>query len=220
VTAQKLRQIMKNEYFKILVTIVAVIVIFFGFWFGSQIVLNTNYPALAVASGSMCTLPGPNCDGWSHPFARTLHLGDLIIIQGVNAKDIYAAPYNESGSSGDIIVFRRGDELIVHRAIAKHVDNDGNISFTTKGDGNSGPDPVTVSQEDIIGRVVMRIPWIGHIALLMHNSSGIYLIILLVVVLIIVEFVVPVFTGKEKEPEPTQDTEKHEPPNQPATEPM
>jgi signal peptidase I len=213
VTMQKLRRIVKNEYFKIIVTIVAVIVIFFGFWFGSQIVLNTNYPALAVASGSMCTVKGMRCTGWGsldHPFSRTLHQGDLIIIQGVDPKNIYAAPYNESGRSGDIIVFWRGGELIVHRAIEKHVDNDGKISFTTKGDGNSGPDPVAVSQENVIGRVVMRIPWIGHIALLMHNSSGMYLIILLVIVLIIVEFVFPVFTGKEKEPERKEDVEKPE----------
>ena len=214
-TTQKLRRILKNEYFKIIVTIVAIIAIFFGFWFGSQIVLNTNYPALAVASGSMCLLPGSECDGWSHPFERTLHLGDLIIIQGVDPKEIKAAPYPD----GDIIVFRRGNELIVHRAIAVHVEND-ELSFTTKGDGNSGPDPVTVPQENVIGRVVMRIPWVGHVALLMRNPSGIYVIIILVVVLIVAEFIFPVFTRKDSEPEHGQDVEKHEPSNQPETEPM
>jgi hypothetical protein len=45
----------------------------------------------------------------------------------------------------------------------------------------------------------MRIPWVGHIALAMRNSSGIYLIIALIAILIIVELVIPIFSGKKPE---------------------
>jgi len=166
-----------------------------GFWYGSRLALNTQYPALAVASGSMHMPPSTPCDGWSHPFARTLHVGDLIIVQGVNASDIHAAPYPD----GDIIVFHDlyRDELIVHRAIEKKVQN-GVIYFVTKGDGNSIADP-QIPADRVIGKVILRIPWVGHIALIMRNSSGIYLIIALIAILIIIELIIPVFSGKKPE---------------------
>lgn len=182
----------------------------FGFWYGSRLVLNTDYPMLAVASGSMCMLPGPYCDGWSHPFERTLHVGDLIVVQGVRPEDIYAAPYNESGRSGDIIVFRQlyGEDLIVHRAIEKTTLSNGTVvSFVTKGDGNSGPDqPIPASH--LVGRVVLRIPWIGHLALYMRNSTGILIIVALVIVLIVIEFILPAITGKKPENDQDEHIEK------------
>ena len=154
--------------------------------------------ALAVASGSMCMLPGPYCDGWSHPFERTLHVGDLIVVEGINVSDINAAPYPD----GDIIVFHQlyGDELIVHRAIEKRLQN-GDIYFVTKGDGNMGPDQ-PIPADHVIGKVILRIPWLGHLALIMRNPTGVYLIIALIIILVIIELLIPVFRGRK--PETTQ----------------
>jgi signal peptidase I len=189
------KRLWKNEYIQTAIMIVLVIVIVIGFWYGSRAILNTDYPMLAVASGSMCLLPGPTCDGWSHPFERTLHVGDLIVVEGINVSDIKAAPYPD----GDIIVFHQlyGDELIVHRAIEKRT-QDGIISFVTKGDGNTGPDqPIPAAQ--VIGKVILRIPWVGHLALFMRNSSGVYLIITLIIILVIIELLLPALRGKKPE---------------------
>ena len=189
------KRLWKNEYIQTAIMIVLVIVIVIGFWYGSRAILNTDYPMLAVASGSMCLLPGPYCDGWSHPFERTLHVGDLIVVEGINVSDIKAAPYPD----GDIIVFHQlyGDELIVHRAIEKRT-QDGIISFVTKGDGNTGPDqPIPAAQ--VIGKVILRIPWVGHLALFMRNSSGVYLIITLIIILVIIELLLPALRGKKPE---------------------
>lgn len=172
-----------------------IVIIVLGFWYGSRALLNTDYPMLAVASGSMCLLPGPYCDGWSHPFERTLHVGDLIVVEGINVSNINAAPYPD----GDIIVFHQlsGDELIVHRAIEKRVQN-GNIYFVTKGDGNTGPDQ-PIPADRVIGRVVLRIPWIGHLALIMRNSTGVYLIIALIIILVVIELLFPMLRGQRPE---------------------
>ena len=201
-----LRRLWKNEYFKTALMIVLVVTIVFGFWFGSQIVLNTPYPALAVASGSMCKLPGPYCDGWSHPFEPTLHVGDLIIIQGVKSEEIKAAQYPE----GDIIVFNQpyaDGELIVHRAIADQT-IDGKIFFQTKGDGNDRPDTTLVSEDHLVGKVVLRIPWVGHVSLLMNNSFGILIIALLLIVLIITEFVIPALSSEKADVEQKEDLDE------------
>lgn len=191
--------------------ILLIVIMVFGFWFGLRLALNTDYPMLAVASGSMCTVQPNECDGWSHPFARTLHTGDLIIIQGVNASDIHPGPY----PNGDILVFRlssQSDELIVHRAIGETTIN-GTIYFITKGDANTEPGPAPlpggeVPTEDVIGKVVLRIPWIGHLALLMQNQSGVYLIIALIIIIIAVELVLSMIGSKEAETKKDEDALK------------
>lgn len=180
----------KNEYFKTAVMIILTFSIVYGFWFGTQTILKTPYPALAVASGSMCTLSS-YCDGWSHPFEPTLHVGDIIIVQWIDPEQIKAATYPE----GDIIVFRRpqaGDEMIVHRAVEKKV-IDGKIFFETKGDGNPSPDPSLIPEDYVVGKVILRIPWIGHFVLFMHSSFLGIIIIFFLVILLIIEFFIPTF---------------------------
>ena len=202
-----LKRLWKNEYFQTAVMIILVIVIVLGFWYGSQVILKSEYPALAVASGSMCITQHMECDGWSHPFDHTLHIGDLIIVQGIAPEDIHAAPYPD----GDIIVFRKvvgsGDDLIVHRAINK-TEIGGSIFITTKGDGNSGPDSAMVPGEMVVGKVIARIPWLGHLALFMRTYSGIFVIVLIVGVLIVLEFVIPMLTKNEDEDEPEKSEQK------------
>lgn len=178
--------------------ILLIFMVVFGFWFGLRLALNTDYPMLAVASGSMCTEQPNRCDGWSHPFAPTLHTGDLIIVQGVNASDIHPGPYPD----GDILIFHlssQSDELIVHRAIEKTT-ADGEISFVTQGDANPGPGPGSPTPaKNVVGKVVLRIPWIGHLALLMRDNSGVYLVIALIIIIIAVELVLSISEDKETE---------------------
>ena len=97
-----LKKLVKNHGRKLLNALVlfAVIAIgFLGFWFASKIILNTEYPILPVSSSNMCVFQ-LNCDGLMHPFKRTLHVGDLIIVQGVNAMSVRVAYPNS-----DILVF-------------------------------------------------------------------------------------------------------------------
>jgi signal peptidase I len=204
-----LKKLWKNDYFQTAVVIGLIALAVFGIWYGSQLVLNTPYPALAVVSGSMCIPYDGPCDGWSHPFERTLHIGDLIVVQGVNPAEL-----NTNYPDSDIIVFHRPrspDELIVHRIAAVDEIN-GTLYFRTKGDGNGvnkwpntpqeteydpwGP----VSQEQVVGKVVMRIPWLGHVVLFMRNSVGLPIIIALIIIIVIIEFVIPLLRGK-KSPE-------------------
>ena len=220
------RKMWRNEYVQTGIMIAVIIGIVFGFWYGSQLVLNTQYPALAVASGSMCTVKSMRCDGWDHPFSPTLHKGDLIIIQGVDPDSI-----QDTYPNSDIIVFHEPksssadvDSLIVHRVIAKEKRN-GLTYFRTKGDGNGRKWPEMledperegdmwqdyrgenytwdnmISEKLLVGKVIMRVPWIGRIALYMRNSSGMYLIIILIIILVIVEFIFPMFSRGNGEAE-------------------
>jgi hypothetical protein len=220
--AATLRRLWKNEYFKTGITIALIPLLVAGFWFGLQFSLNTKiFPLFTVTSGSMCIPPG-ECDPLAHTFVRTLHIGDLLVIQGVNANNL-KTDYPNS----DIIVFRdpalpANDPKanIVHR-IASTVTINGTIYFYTKGDGNGypdvwpnkittaidnwQPDPANasstyngaVSQDYVYGKVVMRIPWVGSLALLSQQFTVIPIIlILIIIILVIAEFVLPLAKKK------------------------
>jgi len=95
------RKILKNETVQTVIVVILIATVVFGVWYGSQLVLNTDIPpALAVVSGSMCIPYHGACDGWTHPFDRRLHVGDIIIIQGVNPQEL-----NTDYPNSDIIVF-------------------------------------------------------------------------------------------------------------------
>lgn len=193
---EKLKRLWKNDYFQTVVTIVILIALVAGMFFGSKLILNTDYPLLTVESGSMCIPYGARCDGWSHPFDRTLHVGDIIIVQGVDPLEL-----NTNYPYSDIIVFHdpySTDTLIVHRIISVQ-EIDGKLYFHTKGDGNSIQDPWIVSQDKIVGKVVGRIPWIGNITLFIRfNSWALPVIIVLILIIMLLEFVYPLKRSKKK----------------------
>jgi signal peptidase I len=210
-----LKKLWKNDYFKTAVAILLIVAIVLGFLFGLQLALHTSVPALTVESGSM-SIPYDSADNFwlsiAHPFDRTLSIGDIIIVQGINPKDL-----NTNYPNSDIIVFHSPYDysmLIVHRIIGTEVVN-GTTYYLTKGDGNGNPWPQTpTSDQDpwdssnppgvpsnyIVGRVVMRIPWFGWVTLFMRdNSWGLPVVIALIMLLIVIEFIVPIL--REKKPE-------------------
>src|SRR5512136_2660493 len=141
-----LQKAWKNEYVQTAIVIGVIVLVFFGAWFGATLVLNTQNPVVVVPSGSMCIPYDGACQLhlWDHPFERTLHVGDLLILQGLNPSD-YSASYPDS----DIIVFHEASDpqtLIVHRIAAVDKIN-GTLYFHTKGDGNGVRWPAAVTPQ-------------------------------------------------------------------------
>jgi signal peptidase I len=181
-----------------------------------------NISVRVVQSGSMCVShPYGACDGWlslNHPFNRTLHKGDIIIIQAVDPKEL-----NTNYPNSDIIVYQNPDDPIdipiVHRIVSAQ-EIDGKLYFQTKGDGNQDQlwptvpspgeydsvrlfhsSPNGVAEDKVLGRVVMRIPYFGHITLFLNdpnNSWALPVIIALILLLIVIEFVIPILRKESK----------------------
>ncbi|MCW3998609.1 MAG: S26 family signal peptidase [Candidatus Bathyarchaeota archaeon] len=211
-----LRRLLRNEYVKTAVSISLVAAVILAFFFGLGLALGNSVPLRVVESGSMCTMQG-GCDGFSHPFDQTLHVGDIIVIQSVDPAEL-----NADYPNSDIIVYQKpvggaNSEAtpIVHRIVAKYQDEEGTWFFQTKGDGNGDtwPSPPDVSQYDshtlwttgqgvsedlVLGKVVMRIPYFGWVTLIMKSNSWMLpLIVVLIMLLIIVEFAAPVLRRKK-----------------------
>jgi len=187
---QTLKRLWKNEYFQTALTVALILIIVFGLYYGAQAALGTEYPALAVASGSM--LP-------------TLNIGDLIIVQKIDPAKIKADPIN-----GDILVFKskfNPNERIVHRAI--RVENKGGyFEITTAGDNGGFPDSYSPWNSSLlVGKVIARIPAIGNLPLLLHSESNMYILFLaLIIILMILMLPFGSQEGKEprKEEQPTE----------------
>jgi signal peptidase I len=208
---------------------VLIVAVVLGFFFGLQLVLGTAVPVRVVESGSMCVPYDGACNGWSHPFDHTLHVGDIIVIQKINPKDL-SANYPNS----DIIVYENPTNPtstpIVHRIVATYKVN-GTIYFQTKGDGNGDKWPAVpstqeydsrtlwstgqgVPQDLVIGKVVMRIPYFGWVTLFLRNNPwGLPVIIGLILLLVVLEFVIPIVRGEKGKTEEEQKNNGVEPNN-------
>ena len=198
----KLKELLKNEWVKTGIMLAIVLVAFFSEWFGIRYALDTDYPLLAVASGSM---------------VPKLNVGDLIVVQGIsNFSTIYAHPGN-----GTIIVFHTylpgddhpmllggaSDELIVHRVVGE-TERNGVYYFSTKGDHNFGNDtwdPIPyggpgVPDYYVVGKVVGDIPWIGNIPLFIRTTQGLETVIVLIIIVVLAEYVYSSVKEKKKAP--------------------
>ena len=159
----------------------------YAFNFGLKIVLNTEYPIVVVSSESM---------------VPTLNVGDLLILKGVDPKDIKV---------GDIIVFRAtwlpsSEPPVVHRVI--EIENrSGTLYFYTKGDNNRFQDPEPAPAQNVIGVVIFVIPRIGLVSLWLRQS-GIFGPIVLVIIIIIL--ILTFGSTEEEEEEKKKETTKEE----------
>ena len=70
----------------------------------------------------------------------TIMVGDNVVRVPAKVEDV---------SVGEVISFRMGSIVNTHRVIAVNPDG----SLTTKGDGNTTPDPTTVTDANLLGKV-------------------------------------------------------------------
>ena len=200
------KKIYRKESVKIIIAAALVVIASLGFFFIMQLALNTQTPFLILESNSMCISEDVNCDGWNHAFEENLHLGDLLIIQGVNPTDL-----NSNYPNSDIIVFKDqiSGNFIVHRIISEQIINNTNY-FKTKGDGagpivwpnvpdyfDDIPTSLGVPQDQVIGRVAIRIPWIGGIAIFLKNNPWSIIIVIALILLLAIGKIVANSTKKK-----------------------
>jgi signal peptidase I len=91
----------------------------------------------------------------SKSMCPTYNFGDLLV--AVRADDVEV---------GDVIAYRLGREIIAHRIV--NVTGGG---FITKGDAMDRPDPWIVRREDVVGRVVACVPYLGYAYVLFSNPA-------------------------------------------------
>lgn len=91
---------------------------------------------------------------------------------------------------GDVITFRSTSPLspnltITHRIKEITKDENGEVCYVTKGDANNVEDAACAKFDNVIGKVIIRIPSLGHIQRFLASGAG-WLLCILIPALVII----------------------------------
>lgn len=147
--------------FKISINTILVLLVLLGiFVVFSFIPFPGNYKVFTVMSGSM---------------EPTIGTGSLIFVKPLADYEV-----------GDVVTRRTEDPkvTITHRIVSKEEIN-GQIAFETKGDANDAPDGEKFTKAGIVGKSIVRIPWLGYPVAYAKTTPGLILLIIVPAVIII-----------------------------------
>lgn len=123
--------------------IILVIIVILAIWFALGV-----FPIkpIAIATGSMI----PN-----------INVGDVAIIKKCGPNDIEV---------GDVIEYKMPDFTVIHRVIEIKQEN-GKFYFKTKGDNNDEPDKNLVEENQLIGKYLFRVRYLGYPAIWLTKAK-------------------------------------------------
>jgi len=99
-----------------------------------------GFGSLTVLSGSM---------------EPALHVGDVVVEDRVPPLSVRV---------GDVVTFRDPEDvnrLYTHRVVSMSA-SAGSVAFVTRGDANTGVERWSIPEGGTVGRVVLRIPFVGY----------------------------------------------------------
>ena len=100
-----------------------------------------KYQPIAVMSGSM---------------SPTFNRGDAVVVKKINTQE------KDLLQVGDVIQFVSGSKYVIHRIVEITNDDYGNKLFITKGDHNNTIDVDKAHLENVKGKVMFVVPFIGY----------------------------------------------------------
>lgn len=156
-------KIFKLNYVKIISYLVYTVVIIFAILAISSKFTIGGFKLLVVMSGSM------------EPSIKT---GSMVIDKNFNDYNI-----------GDVITFKdeqKPKETTTHRVKDKQCQEDVCL-FTTKGDANNNADGEQVTEDRIVGKTILSIPYFGYVASLARTLEGLIIFIVIPATIIIYE---------------------------------
>ena len=105
-----------------------------------------------------------------------ISVGSIVFVKQVDYTEI---------ESGDIITFYGGlgkNTVVTHRVVENQT---GNFKLITKGDANTKEDVNPVEYSQIIGKVILTIPYIGNL-LMMISSPYVKIVLIVGIVLLFI----------------------------------
>jgi len=101
-------------------------------------------------------------------------VGSVVVIKPVDPENL---------KIGDIICFKLSESAIT--SVTHRIFNITDEGFITKGDANNAPDQWIVKKENVIGKAIFTIPFIGYIGYFVRTPTGFILLIVIPASLII-----------------------------------
>lgn len=89
-----------------------------------------------------------------------VNVGDVVIVCQTNPDDL---------KKGDIIQYQGDDFTVIHRICEIKTNDNGETYFVTKGDNNNAVDANPVTKSQVLGKVVLTVPYAGIPSLWLHS---------------------------------------------------
>lgn len=132
----------------------------------------------------------------------------------IKVKDAVLVFRSSNYQVGDIITFKSTDSrysgyTITHRINDVITANNGKVMYITKGDNNAIVDSAPVYQENIYGKVAVKIPYLGFIQNILFNPIVLFLLLLIPSLIFVIYNMVLYFkTLKKDNSEKIENNEK------------
>jgi len=122
-----------------------------------------------------------------------IHVYDVVA--SVEVKDISKIKVN------DIVTFVSTWDIaygktITHRVVSISKNENGEYQLTTKGDNNSAADGAPVTQKNLVGKVLFKIPQLGRLQFYLATKMGWFLIVLVPALTVIIYDLIKIFKVK------------------------
>lgn len=142
-----------------------------------------GYEVLVVQSGSM---------------EPAYHVGSLVYVKPVEPETLEA---------GDVITFELGGGVRGTHRIIEVLDENGSLSFRTKGDANTMEDKTPVMADSLVGEVQFTIPQLGFFITYIQQPPGTYVAISVVVVVLLLTILPDLIFPEEKKTRNLEDSQ-------------
>lgn len=132
--------------------------------------IKDNYSLKMVTSGSM---------------SPTIRTGAIVMVKPLASYKV-----------GDIITFQVGPsskDIVTHRIVRQQ-----ETQFITRGDANNVDDMHPIEHQQILGKVLLTIPWLGYAANFAHSKLGFILLIVIPALTIIAEEIRKIVVERKK----------------------
>ncbi len=173
-TVRKVLHFLSTVFLYSLLIIVLIIAVFFGAYVIDQMIGMKNHEDRSPLFGVYVII--------SPSMVPNINVYDAVVTMRVPTDKI---------EMYDVITFLSKDinthgTPITHRVVGIVETEDGKIGYRTKGDNNNAEDNALIMEDEVIGKVLFRIPMIGYVRSFITSRIGWLLIVVLPCVGIII----------------------------------
>ena len=204
----KIRNFFNNRIVKTVLKVLSWIVLIFLILLATILIYYVVSSKIYEAKGkkyepliSLYTIISPSME-------PNINVYDVVLTKRVKPEEV---------KEGDVITFisssTLGEGLTITHRVKSVIKTEGDIKFRTQGDNNPIPDSALVTSNNLLGKVVFTIPFLGYIQFMLQSKSGWLFFLLIPAIIVVIYDVVKVIklsNVKQRLNETLKDEEKDE----------
>lgn len=125
----------------------------------------------------------------SGSMSPTVPTGSVVVVQPTDEYEV-----------GDIITFgedTRSEVPTTHRIVDIEV-IEGEYRYTTKGDANEDSDAQSITEDEIVGKMLISIPFLGYILDFARQPAGFLILVLIPAAIVVFDELQTIYTELQK----------------------